>query len=74
MAEKVIFEWRASGEEQKMGTGYRCQVPGMRVHLSPSFGCGVHSISGWNSHQMKETLDFFQSMYKDLYEDESGDA
>lgn len=74
MAEKVIFEWRASDEGERWGTEDRCRMPGIQLHLSPSYGCAVLVAPGWNSNQMREQLDFFQSMYKDFYENERGDA
>jgi hypothetical protein len=74
MAEKVIFEWHASDDDRDSKFGFLFGEPGAKLPFPPAFACGIHVAPGWTSLGMRDTLDFFQSMYGDLYEDEGSDV
>jgi hypothetical protein len=69
MAEKVIFEWHANDETRMETKGF----PFVSVFCSPGFLEGKHFATTHRHHGMEDMLDFYQSMYEDLYGSEELD-
>lgn len=85
MTEKIVFEFRADHKQSGCGSGFGhsiCDLFGpsildchdmMSVH---GMSCGGRSKQSYHEdrarHHMRDTLDLFERLYKDLFGEEAG--